>query len=191
MNTDTGASGSLADELAKAAELLKQKGLGHAAEALLSQSESEKSEKAEPAKAEVSKPKRQKRAVKAAQAEEKAEKKRKKKAAKKASPVKAKGKTERTKPTTGQSGPKIKHLSFDDLNRKEKLVVGCFELSGTREVRTIKDLAEEAFRSQTVKKANSWTRNSLRRLVRAGWLDKTEPGSYRLSADARTWLKKQ
>lgn len=118
-------------------------------------------------------------------------KKAKKSAARKAAPAKRAAKAKaakRAKPTSGQSAPPIESLSFDDLNKKEKQVVGCFGLKGEREVHTIEALAKEAFRSQTSKKANSWVRNCLRRLVRANWVEKVTPGEYRLSEPGRKRL---
>lgn len=103
------------------------------------------------------------------------------------------GKTARkAKPVSGQSGPVIKGLTFDDLNKKEKLLLGCFEVKGEREVRTIEQLAAEAFKTaaHSLKKANSWVRNSLRRPVRCGWLEKPEPGSYRLTPEGRKVVNK-
>ncbi len=97
-------------------------------------------------------------------------------------------KAAKLKPTTGQSGPRIKSLGWEDMNKKEKLLLGCFDLKGEREVRSIEQLGKEAFRSQSTVKAYSWARNSLRRLIRARLLEKVAPGSYRLAAETRAIL---
>lgn len=93
--------------------------------------------------------------------------------------------------TTGQSGPTIEELPWDSLNRKEKLLIGCFNLEGEREVRSIGELAVAAFKTKAknLAQANSWARNSLRRLMRSGkWLEKVEPGKYRLTPGGRKSL---
>lgn len=165
MNTDTVSAESLQAQLTEAAALLKKQGLGHAAAALLSQSKAEKAKRtAVRASAKVKAPGVKTRKARRAAAKEK-------------------------KPSTGQSGPKIKDLQFADLNRKERLVMGCFSVSGEREVRSIAELAALAFKSYPAKKANSWTRNSLRRLVRGGLLEKPTPGAYRLSRVGRDAVK--
>jgi hypothetical protein len=113
----------------------------------------------------------------------------------KSKPAKAKAKVKaarakaRRKPVSGQSAPPIESLSFDALNKKEKKVVGCFVARTAREVLTIEDLADVAFPSQPAKRANSWVRNSLRRLIRARWLEKVTPGEYRLSKGRRRQVR--
>lgn len=181
MSTDAGTEGSpkaelsLAAELEKAAALLKEhkpekavallkkSGMDHAAEKLLAVEEAAKPKK------KVAKAPRVAKA---------------KATAKKAAASK------REKATSGQSGPVIKDLKVEDLNKKERMLLGCFELKGEREVRTIEQLGAEAYKSQPLKKQNSWARNSLRRLVRSepAWLEKTEPGKYRLTTHARQKL---
>jgi hypothetical protein len=109
---------------------------------------------------------------------------------KKAKVAKAKvAKVAKHKAISGQSGPRIKELAWDDLNKKEKILLGCFELKGDRETRTIEALAAEAFKTVSAKKANSHVRNSLRRLIRGDLLEKPEPGSYRLSVLGRKIVK--
>lgn len=183
MTTDAGASGTettpLSAELEKAAALLKAKGLDHAATQLLAP---------EGVTPEKKKTLRKKAAVRVT-SKPKSVRKVKTKAAK-ATAKKTAKKTAKHKATTGQSGPPIKELGLDDLNKKERLLVGCFDLEGEREIRTIEQLGSEAFKNQTLKKQNSWARNSLRRLMRSGkWLEKTEPGKYRLTSWARTALR--
>lgn len=193
MNTDASTETPLSAELEKAAKLLEAAGLDHAAAQLLAPEE-KKAEKTEEAKAEEVKPHAPKKARKVVVARKaasasagatatKAKKKHKVKAAPKA----------RTG-STGQSGPQIDGLTWNDLNKKERLLVGCFDLEGDREVRTIDTLAEAAFKSKAknLAQANSWARNSLRRLMRSGkWLEKVEPGKYRLTAYARKMLAAQ
>jgi hypothetical protein len=206
MSTDAGTSeaASLSDELAKAAELLKSKGLDHAAAHLLAPETAKTVEREEKAAEKTAAPKlkvvrtaakaKSVRKVKAkAKTAVKAKAQAKAKPAVKAS---AKAKTAKTakaakhKPVSGQSGPRIAELGWEDLNKKEKLVIGVFDIEGEREVRTIEQIGAEAFQNQTLKKQNSWTRNSLRRLMRAGiWLEKVEPGKYRLTQAARTKLR--
>lgn len=185
MSTDV-SSESLSAELEKAAALLKSKGLDHAAAQLLAPEEKTES-KVEEKKAEATK-KRGRAAAKALAESAKAKKVAKVKAKKVA---KAKEAKEKRKATSGQSGPAIEELPWNALNKKEKLLIGCFNLEGEREIRTIEQLADEAFKSaaKSVKKANSWARNSLRRLMRSGkWLEKVEPGKYRLTPGARKML---
>ena len=199
MSTDAGTSEStsLSDELAKAAELLKSKGLDHAAAHLLApetaktvEKEEKAAEKAEAPKLKVVRTAAKAKSVRKVKTKAKTAVKAKAKAK---TAVKAKAKTAKVakhKPVSGQSGPRIDELGWDDLNKKEKLVLGVFDIEGEREVRTIEQIGEEAFQNQTLKKQNSWTRNSLRRLMRAGiWLEKTEPGKYRLTQAARTKLR--
>lgn len=112
------------------------------------------------------------------------------KSAKKAKPVKAKKtaaakeEAEASKPTSGQSGPPI-NLDFDELNKNEKRIITQFTLTGDREVLTIVALSKQSFPSKKAKEANSWTRNGLRRLIRAGLLEKVERGSYRITVKGR------
>lgn len=203
MSTDAGTgmettsqTTSLSAELEKAAALLKREGLDHAAAQLLAPEASGKVEKAVEPKVEV----RGRAAAKALAVASKVRKAAKAKKVRKVAKAKmtkaktkvAKAETAKTKhkPVSGQSGPRIAELVWDDLNKKERLVVGCFDLEGEREVRTIEQIGAEAFKSQTLKKQNSWTRNSLRRLMRSGkWLEKAEPGKYRLTQWARTSLR--
>ena len=213
MSGTTGQTESLSAELLKAANLLRSKGMDHAAAQLLAPEEVAKpAEAPAPVLALVEQPKQKRKYTKRAKVEASApeekspEKKRKytkrakavektiKAKSVKAKSVKTKSKVTKAKhkPVSGQSGPAIKELTFEDLNKKEKLLLGCFEVKGDREVRTIDELAAEAFKtaSVSVKKANSWARNSLRRPVRAGLVEKPEPGSYRLTALGRKIVNK-
>jgi hypothetical protein len=190
MTTDAGAGiaaagqdTALSAELEKAAALLKSKGLDHAAAQLLApEAETTKTARAP----------RKSKTVRAAPLKSVRKVKTKTKTVAKATAkkvAKAAKKVQR-KATTGQSGPPIAELGLDDLNKKERLLVGCFDLEGERETRSIEQLGAEAFKHQPRKKQNSWARNSLRRLMRsAKWLEKTEPGKYRLTPWARTTLR--
>lgn len=105
---------------------------------------------------------------------------------------KAKGQTvKKREPTSGQSAPPVE-LSVDALNAKElKVLVTLNGLGGgIRPVLTITTLAETCFKSQGKKKGNSWTRNSLRRLVQSGLVEKVERGKYRISLGGRKKLAK-
>ena len=202
-----GSVGSLSTELEKAAQLLRSKGMGHAAAALLAPTEAAVAAEEAPvngtAHAEVKKGKRKytKRAA-AASTEEKVTKKAKKpakaaaaaapkaKVAKAAKAKVAKAAKSKRKAISGQSGPALK-LTFEDLNKKEKLLLGQFELKGDRETLTIEELAD-TFKAaaHSAKKANSWVRNSLRRPMRASLVEKPTPGSYRITQAGRKVMAK-
>jgi hypothetical protein len=109
-----------------------------------------------------------------------------KKKAAAASAVPAKAKQAKA-PKSGQSGPPL-DLGYGDLNDNERKVVAVFKGKGERKPKTIADLAKECFPSKKFAKANSWVRNSLRRLVRADWLEKMERGSYRITDKGRRRL---
>ena len=200
MSTDAGTeapTNALSGELEKAAALLKKHGVDHVSEVLTPEDPKKTEAKTEAPKLKVVrtavKPKsvtKVKAKTKTAKAKKTAKKIVAKAKASKAKASKAKTAKVAHKPVSGQSGPRITELSWDDLNKKEKLVVGVFDVEGEREVRTIEQIGSEAFKTQTLKKQNSWTRNSLRRLMRSGvWLEKTEPGKYRLTQAARTKLR--
>ena len=117
----------------------------------------------------------------------KATKPRKKKtAAKKATPKKP---AEEKISMSGQSGPPIE-LSTDSLNAKEGKVFAALNGSGSgvRTIMTITGLSEGCFKSQGRRQANSWARNSLRRLVWAGLVEKVDRGKYRVSGAGRERL---
>ena len=100
--------------------------------------------------------------------------------AKKAAPKKAAAK--KAEPTSGQSGPVIENLTAEDLNPNEvKVMKLAMKGEGPK---TIVELAK-AFTGKNKKTANSWTRNSLRRLVRGGFLAKVERGAYRATGKGR------
>jgi hypothetical protein len=98
-------------------------------------------------------------------------------------------------PTSGQSAPPIT-LEWDKLNAKERKLIEFLDGSGTgvRSIVTIPQLAAECFFgvAETEAQANSWVRNSLRRLARGGdsdWVEKFVRGSYRISVRGRMKLK--
>lgn len=116
-----------------------------------------------------------------------AAKKTAKKTAKKAAPKKAAAakktavkvaKKKQATPTTGQSGSPI-DLVKAKLNDKETKVVSI--LDGDANPVALNVLAAAAFAGQATAQANSWTRNSLRRLVRGKWVQKVGKGTYRMT----------
>lgn len=115
-------------------------------------------------------------------------------------PVKAKAKKPakkpaKKKPTTGQSGPPV-DVPFEKLNDKEKTVAKFLngKGKGARNPLKISDIASKCFSKQTEDKAqaNSWTRNSLRRLVTAGWVEKKDGarGLYWITEKGRKRLQR-
>jgi hypothetical protein len=94
-------------------------------------------------------------------------------------------------PTSGQSGPPLE-LVKSKLNGKEEKVV-AFLLEDANPV-PINALATQCFGDwpevletpKPASTANSWVRNSLRRLARAKWVEKVGRGTYRLTEQGRT-----
>lgn len=124
-------------------------------------------------------------------AKPKARKKAPAKPRKKRAPAKktASKKVEKKEPISGQSAPPIE-LSVDGLNAKEGKVFAALNGpgSGVRVIMTITEIAEACFKSRGRRQSNSWTRNSLRRLVQAGLVEKVERGKYRVSDAGRKKL---
>lgn len=95
----------------------------------------------------------------------------------------------------GQKGPTI-DLPYDGLNEKERSVLRVFNPIGPRGAVRIEELARYSFPALFVKdsgRANSWVRNSLRRLVRGNWIETagaSERGKFRLTIRAKTFLAK-
>lgn len=85
-------------------------------------------------------------------------------------------------PTSGQSGKPI-DLGRDKLNGKELSVVSV--LASDANAIPINALAASCFPQETASKANSWVRNSLRRLVRGKWVEKVSRGTYRLHPEGK------
>jgi hypothetical protein len=116
--------------------------------------------------------------------------------AKGAKPAKGKGRKgakkakSRDKATTGQSAPHH-DLPVDDLNDKEMKLVSVIngKGEGARTEITIPDLLK-VFKSSAATKAqaNSWVRNSLRRLVTGEFIEKTSRGVYRMTEKGRKRL---
>lgn len=99
-------------------------------------------------------------------------------------------KKEKKTPTSGQSAPPIEDLEYAKLNSKEQKVLECVagDNKGERKQKSLADVAEECFvatQKRGKAQANSWVRNSLRRLVRGGWLEKVERGTYRITEKGR------
>lgn len=101
-----------------------------------------------------------------------------KKAPAKKAPAKkaaAKPAEKKDKPSSGQCGPALK-LEAGELNSKEKRVLAT--LVAANKPMKLAEIAEVSFKSQGPIKSNSWTRNSMRRLVRSGLIRKTGTGTY-------------
>jgi hypothetical protein len=120
-------------------------------------------------------------------AKQKAAKATKKKVAKKAAPKKAKaaaksnGNGEKKAPASGQSGPSL-NLKDKPLNPKEEKVLGA--LSNGAGQLTLTELGA-LFKGKKKSQANSWARNSLRRLVRGGLVKKVGRGTYEATAKGK------
>jgi hypothetical protein len=97
----------------------------------------------------------------------------------------------KNKPTSGQSGAPLE-LELSDLNPKERRVLMVLNGEGTgkRIEMGIPELADTCWKHKSKFQANSWTRNSLRRLVRATLTDKLKRGMYRISDSARRMFVK-
>ena len=102
----------------------------------------------------------------------------------------AKKTARKDKATTGQSAPHH-DLPVDDLNAKELKLVNVINGKGTgsREEISIPDMIK-VFQSSadTKAQANSWVRNSLRRLVTGELIEKTSRGVYRVTEKGRKRL---
>lgn len=88
------------------------------------------------------------------------------------------------KPTTGQSGPRIQ-MDLASFNPKERKVLDALQAYRTL---SLPQLADICFPSKSKAKGNSWTRNSLRRVVCAGYVRKVAPGTYALTAHGQRQL---
>jgi hypothetical protein len=85
----------------------------------------------------------------------------------------------------GQNGTELT-LKADDLNPNEKKVIGAFNKDGVRESKTLAAIAASAYPTRKRAQANSWVRNSLRRLVRAKLVERTARGTYCLTKKGRS-----
>lgn len=93
---------------------------------------------------------------------------------------------------TGQTGPEI-DIEFKKLNSKEKKVLHVLDpgQDGPRLVLKIAEIADKAFSHGTKEQRNSFVRNSMRRLVRGGWVEhakETGDGTYRVTERGRKRL---
>jgi hypothetical protein len=100
--------------------------------------------------------------------------------------------TRKDKPTTGQSAPHT-DVKLDELNDKELKVLGAVngKGEGSREEIAIPDLTK-VFKNTAATKAqaNSWVRNSLRRLVTGEYVEKLQRGLYRMTEKGRKRLSR-
>ena len=108
-----------------------------------------------------------------------AAKKTAKKTAKKAA---AKSAAPKDKASSGQCGPTLK-LEAGELNGKERKVLGTL-VSASKPMK-LSEIAEATFKSLGPIKGNSWTRNSMRRLVRSGLVRKSATGTYSVTAKGK------
>lgn len=104
--------------------------------------------------------------------------------------------TKKAAPSSGQSGPEL-DLEISDLNPRELRVAmflnqsGQFgDGSGKRQDFTIVEVAGGCWKNKPKAQANSWVRNCLRRLVRAGMVEKQDRGVYRIATKTRSALAK-
>lgn len=164
---------------------------GTSAEATDSTKKRKKSAKAKALKA----PKEAKEAKASKAPKDKAPKDKAPKGGKGSKGAKDKAKKERAdKPSTGQSAEEFQ-LPYGNLNPKEKKVIDFLDNTGhgTREIKTIDEIAEECFHGKSDsknvtssgKRANSWARNSLRDLIPGGFAEKVERGQYRITEAGR------
>lgn len=107
----------------------------------------------------------------------------------KAAAQKKRVRKEGEQPSTGQSAPPIE-LSVERLNAKEMRVLEVLHGNGgkDRPVLRIDALAALCFKAQGEKRSNSWVRNSLRRLIQGGLVEKVNRGHYRISDTGRSRL---
>jgi len=84
-------------------------------------------------------------------------------------------------PASGQSGPSL-DLKAKPLNLKEEKVLGALA-NGAGQL-TLTELSA-LFKGKKKSQANSWARNSLRRLVRGGLVKKVGRGTYEATAKGK------
>jgi hypothetical protein len=90
----------------------------------------------------------------------------------------------------GQKGGKL-DLELSDLNAKERKLLGVFNPNGARGEYMIEHLAMVFGReAKNRMQAQSWVRNSLRRLVRGKLVEHVGDGTYRMTLMARAMVKK-
>lgn len=91
---------------------------------------------------------------------------------------------ERPAPTTGQHGSKLT-LKWHDLNAGEQKIATALVALEPKTAVDVEGIAKAAFRNGG-SEGKLKVRNGLRRLVRAGWVVKTDRATYRATADGRT-----
>lgn len=91
-------------------------------------------------------------------------------------------------PKSGQSGPQISNMKFEKLNSNEQKVLRMMAASDAKTLRIVEISGATFERKEGPEKANSWVRNALRRLVRAGFVGKAERGTYKVTAAGRKVL---
>ena len=77
-------------------------------------------------------------------------------------------------------------VDFEALNPKERILLASFQYA--KVPATIAELASlcdyETHGARSASMANSWTRNSLRRLLREGYIERVARGTYQLTGAA-------
>ena len=95
-------------------------------------------------------------------------------------------------PISGQSAPS-REIPFENLSPRELKLLTTLNGTGTgaRKTFAISVLAMECFggEADSEQQANSWTRNTLRRLFIGGWVDKLARGQYKISVKTRKKIK--
>jgi hypothetical protein len=83
----------------------------------------------------------------------------------------------------GQNGPALE-LKVSKMSKDEKkLVTAIYTPKGDRKPHTIREL--QTVLGGSLKAPTTPARNALRRLVRAGWFEKADRGSYKLTEKGR------
>ena len=104
--------------------------------------------------------------------------------------VRAKAKAKAAYKTGQNAGPL--ELTVEDFNEKELAVLEALNGSGRgpRLEMGLNALATQVFPEASDNKGTSWVRNSLRRLVRSGYVEKTGRGAYCVADTGRKRLAK-
>lgn len=77
-------------------------------------------------------------------------------------------------------------LESNDLNAKERVVAAI--LASDMNPAPLNALALLCFPNEPSRRANSWVRNSLRKLVRSQWVERVARGTYRVTDAGRAAL---
>lgn len=88
--------------------------------------------------------------------------------------------TKSAEAASGQSGPSVK---IEAVNAKEGKVLSALNHGSGQQ--KISEIAKGAFKGKVKSQANSWVRNSLRRLVRGGLVKQVSRGTYALTAKGK------